>query len=348
MYTLLVVDDKEIFHRMIARTSYFKSNQDKFCIKYSARNGLEALELLQKADIDIVLTDIRMPFMNGIELLREINKKKLCKCTILLSAYSDFAYAKEGIINGAFDYIVKPVDDDKLKGTFDRAYGYMQSFADSASPFLDSIANLANSIAAVDERQVFTNLNIVADYIQRNNSSFSAMMLAFHEALEWVKHQLTTRYPYIGKYLPIGKICALEPISQSKKDLMKDFRERILLLHRLCFKFEPRTSSKLIQDIWTHVISNIEAVCTLQSVAEKFYVNKKYLSSLFKKEAGMCYVSFVTYFKIERAKMLLSYSDLKIYNVAEALGFTNTEYFSKIFKNQTGVAPNVFHWNDLI
>ena len=102
MYTLLVVDDKEIFHRMIARTSYFKTNRDKFHIK-SARNGLEALELLQGSEIDIVLTDICMPFMSGIELLREINKRKLCKCTILLSAYSDFSYAKEGIITGAFD-----------------------------------------------------------------------------------------------------------------------------------------------------------------------------------------------------------------------------------------------------
>ena len=85
MYNLLIVDDKDIFLRMICRMEYFKLNQDKFRIKYLARNGLEALEFLNTGEPDIVLTDIRMPLMNGIELLKKINKNKLCRCTILLS-----------------------------------------------------------------------------------------------------------------------------------------------------------------------------------------------------------------------------------------------------------------------
>ena len=126
MYQILIVDDKEIFRRKMKRLPYFKNN-DVFTIQYEAQNGLEALEIIKKEKVDVVITDIRMPIIDGLELLKEIKDEQLCKCVILLSEYSDFEYAKKGLVYGAFDYIVKPVDDGKVSAVLERAQNFLEA-----------------------------------------------------------------------------------------------------------------------------------------------------------------------------------------------------------------------------
>jgi len=348
MYNLLIADDKDVFLRMICRMEYFKLNQDKFRIKYLARNGLEALEFLNTGEPDIVLTDIRMPLMNGIELLKKINKNKLCRCTILLSEYSDFSYAKEGIINGAFDYIVKPVDNYKLKETFDRAFEFMKSFVDKDNLFFNSIVRLAKDMVSDDDEVFLTKLNTVLAYIKQNSDSPSETLLIADDVLEKLNYQITSNFDYIADYIPLDKICALNHPSQNESEIIQMLRNKVFLLRDAMVKFKVDSSCCLVNEIWYDVIANIEDNCNLQNIAKKFYVNKKYLSSLFKKETGIRYVDFATYFKMERAKMLLSYSNLKVFNIAKILGFSDTEYFSRVFKKQTGSTPSSFNWDRYI
>lgn len=348
MYNLLIVDDKDVFRRMITRMPYFKNNHAKFRIKNLARNGLEALDLLNTDAFDVVLTDIRMPLMNGIDLLKKINKDKLCKCVILLSQYSEFHYAKEGIINGAFDYIVKPVDDEKIKAAFDRAYYHLQSFADKNDMLFNSVVKLAGSAITENDGLLLSALNIASKYIKQSCGSFAEMQLTVSNILERLHYHIELELTYAAQYIPLEKICALNRPVQDERELIELFNAKVVLLHKALAKFRHVSSYCLINKICSYIISDIENISTLQNTAEKFYINKKYLSTLFKKETGIRYVDFVTYFKIERAKMLLSYSDFKIYNVAGVLGFTDTEYFSKVFKKQTGSTPSSFDWSRYI
>lgn len=80
----------------------------------AAKNGIEALDMAQKLRPDIVLTDIRMPGLNGIELIKEI--KKFCPFVkfILISAYEEFEFAKEAISLGVLSYITKPIKKQKV------------------------------------------------------------------------------------------------------------------------------------------------------------------------------------------------------------------------------------------
>jgi two-component system, response regulator YesN len=81
---------------------------------YKAYDGEEALDILYKHPIDIVLTDIQMPKMNGIELIKQVSENwKKTKC-ILLSGYADFTFAKEAIKSHALEYLLKPISDDEL------------------------------------------------------------------------------------------------------------------------------------------------------------------------------------------------------------------------------------------
>jgi two-component system response regulator YesN len=88
---------------------------------YEAKSGEEGLEVIRRFEPDVVITDIRMEPIDGLEMLQIlIEKEKMTFRTIILSAYSEFNYAKQGIKLGIFDYLVKPVDINEFRKTMQR------------------------------------------------------------------------------------------------------------------------------------------------------------------------------------------------------------------------------------
>lgn len=85
-----------------------------------APNGREALEKFGQNDIDILLTDIKMPFMTGIELIKEVHKGGWDPICIIYSAYGEFEYAQNAIALGVMQYLLKPIKMQEFKDLFDR------------------------------------------------------------------------------------------------------------------------------------------------------------------------------------------------------------------------------------
>lgn len=112
MYKVMVVDDEIIVRRGIM-TSIDWSRHD-IMIAAEARNGKEALLKLQRHPVDLILTDIRMPVMSGIELARTVRSKYPDIEMVLLSGYEDFQYAKEAMTIGIRHYLLKPFTAEKL------------------------------------------------------------------------------------------------------------------------------------------------------------------------------------------------------------------------------------------
>ena len=78
-------------------------------------NGKEALKYLKENDVDLVISDIKMPEMSGLELLETVKKEKISDAEfVLLTGYDDFAYTQKAIRNGCLDYILKPVEEEEL------------------------------------------------------------------------------------------------------------------------------------------------------------------------------------------------------------------------------------------
>ena len=78
-------------------------------------NGKEALKYLKENDVDLVISDIKMPEMSGLELLETVKKEKISNAEfVLLTGYDDFAYTQKAIRNGCLDYILKPVEEEEL------------------------------------------------------------------------------------------------------------------------------------------------------------------------------------------------------------------------------------------
>lgn len=110
MYKMIVIDDEYLVRLGIRETIDWKVHQIE--IVGEADNGLEGLRLIETLKPDIVLTDIKMPVMDGIELIKRI--KDYDCIPVILSGYKDFDYAKETLENGAYSYLLKPIDNDEL------------------------------------------------------------------------------------------------------------------------------------------------------------------------------------------------------------------------------------------
>ena len=83
-------------------------------IAFSAPNCYKALEALDKTDIDLIITDIRMPRMTGLEFISAVKEKKENLKFVLISGYSEFDYAKWAVDQQISGYLLKPVDEDEL------------------------------------------------------------------------------------------------------------------------------------------------------------------------------------------------------------------------------------------
>jgi len=112
-YNLIIVEDEPIILENI-KTKISKINA-KFRIVGETFNGQTALEIIHETHPDIILTDIRMPIMDGLQLIKEVRKNYPELPVIIISGYDEFAYARQAIKYGVEDYLLKPVKIDSLQ-----------------------------------------------------------------------------------------------------------------------------------------------------------------------------------------------------------------------------------------
>ncbi|MBW2645909.1 MAG: response regulator [Deltaproteobacteria bacterium] len=116
-FRVLVVDDEvDFLETMVKRLK--KRNLDVMGVK----SGEEALQILDKEPVDVVVLDVKMPGMDGEDTLREIKRRKPLVQVIMLTAHGSVDSGIEDMTLGAFDYIVKPADLDGLMQKMEQAY----------------------------------------------------------------------------------------------------------------------------------------------------------------------------------------------------------------------------------
>lgn len=118
MLKILIADDEPIHLKSLA-----KLIQGIYpgCEILTADNGVEALEIAKMHNLDIVISDIRMPGMDGLQFIEGMGDRVKRTRVIILSAYGYFEYAQKALKLGAFDYILKPVDEDIIREVMDKA-----------------------------------------------------------------------------------------------------------------------------------------------------------------------------------------------------------------------------------
>lgn len=239
MYQVLLVEDDRTNLCLYRKMPEWE--QAGFAIGAEAHNGVEALEALEKQQFDLLIVDVMMPVMNGLEFLQELSQKNITTPRIIASTYNEFEYVRQGMRLGAMDYLLKPVSGEELT---------------------TCLMRVRECLEEEQERNVMEEL-----------------------------------------FLECGA------------DLNSGFVQKVM-----------------------HYFSEHEEV-SLQDIAEEFMLSKDYFGKLFKRQMNENFNTFVLKYKMEYAKRLLCSGDDKIYEISDKLGYKTVDYFSKLFRDYTGMTP---------
>ncbi len=112
MYTVLIADDEEELRKAVIQKVDWESAG--FTVVGEAENGAEALELIEQLGPDLLITDIKMPFVSGIELARQAREIRPSMQIAFLSGYDDFRFAQKAIQYNIISYMLKPISANEL------------------------------------------------------------------------------------------------------------------------------------------------------------------------------------------------------------------------------------------
>lgn len=153
MYKIILVDDESFAIKSIAKAVKWEKFGFELCGVFT--NGFDCLDYIADNDVDAVMSDIRMPQMDGMELSRKILEQKPKVSIVLMSAYKDFEYALQAVRLKVFDYIIKPFDCKTIEGV-------LQKLRDT----------LNNSLSGTDrEDEVYSVVMAVKKYVEKHIES---------------------------------------------------------------------------------------------------------------------------------------------------------------------------------
>lgn len=183
---ILVVDDEQIVLNLLEDTL----TDDGYQVTITA-SAHKAIELAQSQTFDFILTDIRMPEMNGIEMVKEIHQFAPTIGVLFMTGYANLNTAKQAIKEGAFDYIMKPFELDEIRQALGRAVAQKQSTAKATlSAELNKITDLSNLLNSSGDLASLLRLSLsfaiiqgdadagLAAYFDYNNSQLCLMEIS--------------------------------------------------------------------------------------------------------------------------------------------------------------------------
>ena len=341
MYKVLFVDDDETIGFIVSKMKVWEDSN--FKITRYAQSGKEALSILEKESFDLIITDIRMPIVDGLELLENIRERGDKTFLVLASTYSEFEYAKRGLQNGAIDYIIKPITEENLKKLFIKVEKLLKEKEEKPKE-----TNLKLSKDRIDKwYNLFINLeetpeNLKDKYLKELNNILKEEKIIFSELLfEGVWEKIVKVFPWIVKLENIEFLFKEESFEEQVQEKISNIQEIIK-------KYKLNNYDSLINNVSEVILKNIGKDKLLDIISEELQLSKDYIGKLFKNKIGITLNEYSTILKMEYGKKLLNSSNKKVYEISKELGYLTVDYFSKLFKNYTGFTPVQYRKKTLV
>ena len=367
MYTLLIADD-ETDERTLIR---FLLNEYKNTFHIlEAKNGREALLLLTDNHVDILLSDIQMPFLNGIELVSQVKEKNPDIEVLFFSGYDDFSYVKAALSLKAVNYILKPVDPDEfhklLTEIVDRLDSRKIEFSKSEKYIEEHFHDIAHNMPIKDSSpaSIDEDTNLLLHDIESSIKMKQAAHLSeqVHTLLDkytdipklshiYIRHVCTTLLKMLISALPVqtdeDMQNAVKEIYSFRRfsDIIKMIEHYLDLVINI-FEQEQHTSNYAIYQVEQYIRLHYHEDITLNSLADLVYLNPNYLSNVFAQVTGCTLNRYIKQIRMEKAQELLLNTNMKVSDISQAVGYPNTSYFCKSFQKMFGATPERFRQRD--
>ncbi len=332
MYSVLIVEDEYL--QTEAMKSMINSRIENVKVVATAENGEEAVEKFKKFNPDIVLMDIQIPKINGLEaskLIKEINRNV---SIIILTAHSEFEYARKAIKIDVDDYILKPARPEKV------------------------IEVINNSIRKLDESQHIINHKLynksnfktnylTGDYASAKDDLYEILKFSnfefkdIHDLKDYIIETIdeTVKNYSIKEDEEFEKYYIKIKNSRDISNLLKSLLNISQYIYREILNFKNMGAKDELDLSIQYMELNLHKKIGLKDVAGYIHISPTYYSRLFKENMGEKFIDYLIKRRIKTSKLLLEYTNLSIYEIAEMVGFNESNYFSRVFKENTGLSP---------
>lgn len=395
MFKLLIVDDEKLLRQgFIHMTDWSDHGYE---IVGEAGNGEDALRLIDTLRPDIVVTDIKMPGMDGIGLIQAIKSDYPKTEVIVLSSYSDFPYVKDSLQLGAADYILKAsmsfeevllslgkvtgklsvnekneaYEKIRNKHTVSQYFHESNETAPNQGTFYDPLNNQTGESLIYDAEEklisigswnwkeirpymesgtleeLYTRIwNSVIQLIEKGQQLDPYLLQkGLVELIYMIIHKLDEEGWGPGD-LQKNKIAYFRNIESATNfhDCMKAFKDALSAVsnHVSISGYSIHAYSPTIRAVANYLQQHFaNPELSLSEAAQRFHLNKSYLSQLFKQQTGTNFQAYLTEVRINKAKELLRKS-VPVNEVCHAIGIDNVSYFSQLFKRSVGTTPSEY------
>lgn len=335
--TMLVFDSYEL--SAAVRRLHIWGESSGFEITDIVNDGITAYKKMKKNHYDLVITEIRITGMDGLQLLRCAGREGLCSHVVLCSEFPDFNYARQGIILGAFDYCVMPFEESLFFFMFSRIKN--EDFENEAEAlyYTDEITALFESRS----KAIYPYVSSIMEDIYSEGTDKLAADKKARKIVKKVSDEIFRRNEWLDLYIGEQYFYSFDGIAESDNETYKKKYYSII-----CSFFEeycslcPKAANAKIQEVILYILNNPENNLKQKSIADELYINSSYLSTVFAAQTGIRFVEYLTNVKLKRAAWLLKETDLKITEIAERLDYRDIGYFSRLFKKQYNMTPTEY------
>ncbi len=356
MQAIVIEDEAQIRRGIVNCVDWIKYGFENVL---EASNGETGLELIKKEKPSVVLLDICLPKISGIELLEKLKSEAISTRIIILSGYDYFEYAQKAISFGVDAYLLKPASPEKIERELEKIFRPDLIFFSQNETLkkTNSDKTINEPYPYADEKKLLENLRA---------SQYENSVLYFNKIVEYLRAQKGTDMAKTAKSRLLniirqmynivieldGDICdafgsedQIEKCSNFEK--IGQFKEMILdMIQNLCKYIDKKLYYKynpILRQILLHIEENYKDLeLSLSSISEMLNMNSSYVSQFFKKHKGETLMAYIIRYRIEKSKALLAATDMKILDIALEVGFSDSHYFAIRFKNLTGITPTDF------
>ena len=363
MVKLFLVEDEIVMRDGIKK----RINWEKEGIDFvgEASDGELALPMIRELKPDILLTDIKMPFMDGLQL-SEIVKKELPEIRIIiLSGYDEFTYAQEALRIGVTEYLLKPIAPAALLESIRKVAASVEAGLDEEKTEIQEDRELAEETLNVDMTILDEEIHKLIENFLRTGTEneipvFSDRVFRMigeknSESILFLNYLTMDMYFTVVRYVNElgadtteltgegGDLSSNVRRMTSPKEAQKYLEKILSVAIRLRDSGVSGKHGQLLKEAVSYIEEHYaDEEISLNIVAAECGISPNHFSSIFSQEMGVTFIEYLIGKRMDRAKELLMTTDMRSSEIAFEVGYKDPHYFSSTFKKTQGVTTREY------